>query len=299
MGFSCKRYLNATLLLAMSLLVFGCGGGGGGASDPTPPATIIAGKATLNGTGLAGVTMTIAGATSSTISTDASGNYATGAVANGSYTITPAVAGYTFSPASRVITVASGSVSVPEFTATAIATSFGVSGRVTAGGTGLPGVTVTIAGAGNGSTTTDAGGNYSFSGVQNGSCTITASLAGYSFAPFNRAVTVNNGDATGQDFSASAVASSFTVSGRVTLNGTPLAGVTVTIAGAGPGSTTTDASGNYSFTGVTNGNYTVTPALTGFSFAPANRALTVNSADLVDQDFTATPLSGAIVIDFG
>lgn len=298
MRFCWKRYLNTALLIALSLLVFGCGGGGG-AAESSAPANIIAGKASLNGAGLAGVTMTVTGATSSTISTDAGGNYATGAVANGTYTITPAIAGYSFSPSSRVITVANGSVTVPEFTATAIATSFTVSGRVALGGTGLAGVTVTIAGAGNGSTTTDAGGNYSFSGVSNGSCTITPSLAGYSFSPFNRAVTVNNGDVTGQDFNASASAASFTISGRVTLNGTPLAGVTVTISGGGPGSLTTDDSGAYSFPGVANGNYTVTPSLTGYSFAPGNRSLTVNGAHLTDQDFSATPVSGAIHIDFG
>lgn len=301
MGFSFKRYVNASLLLIMSLLVFGCGGGGGGGGtgDNTPPVSTLSGRATLNGSGLAGVTMTITGPSPGTVNTDGSGSYTSGALANGTYTITPALAGYSFSPASHTMTVANGSLTVPAFSATALATSFTVSGRVVSGASGLPGVTVTITGAGAGSTTTNAEGNYSFPGVHNGSCTITPSLAGYSFSPVSQVVTVNNGDLAVPDFSASASAASFTIAGQVTLNGTPLAGVTVTLGGAGTGSTVTDATGSYSFPEVANGNYTVTPALAGFTFTPGNRSVTVNGAHATGQDFIANPASGAIIIDFG
>jgi len=298
MGFSWKNHTKSGLLLAMSLLVFGCGGGGG-ASAPAASTNAISGKTSLNGAGLAGVTVNIAGPTSSVVTTDADGNFAGTAVANGSYTITPSLTGYSFSPSNQVVTVADGSVTVPQFTATATSTSFTVSGRVTLSGAGLAGVTVTLAGAGNGSTTSDAGGNYSFPGVPNGNCTITPALAGHTFSPFNRAITVANGNVTVPDFAASAIATTFTISGRVTLNGTGLAGVLVTISGAGAGSLTTDATGNFSFSGVQNGNYTITPSVTGYTFVPGNRAVTVNGASLTGQDFVGVPTQGSIIIDFG
>jgi hypothetical protein len=55
-----------------------------------------------------------------------------------------------------------------------------VSGRITAGGSGLSGVTVTL---GSLTTTTDANGNYSFSNVPDGTYTVTPSLTGYTFNP--------------------------------------------------------------------------------------------------------------------
>jgi hypothetical protein len=60
------------------------------------------------------------------------------------------------------------------------------------------------------------------------------------------------------------------ISGTVTYCTNPglpvLPGVTMTLTGTSGGSTTTDGSGNYSFTGLTaNGNYTVTPTKTGLS----------------------------------
>jgi len=78
----------------------------------------------------------------------------------------------------------------------------------------------------------------------------------------------------------------FTVSGRVTLNGSGLPNVTVSLQGTSSNSTTTDPNGNYTFT-VQNGSYTVTPALAGFTFTPANRPVSVNNSDVTGQDFTA------------
>ena len=77
-------------------------------------------------------------------------------------------------------------------------TSHSVSGTVTSGGSPLSGVTVTLAGAG--TTTTDAGGYYSFGDVSDGTYTVTMSLAGYTFLPPNRTVYILGNDAPGFDF---------------------------------------------------------------------------------------------------
>ena len=73
--------------------------------------------------------------------------------------------------------------------------------------------------------------------------------------------------------------------GKVVSGGAPLPGVTVLLRGAASKTATTDASGNYTFTNVGNGSYTVTPSRTGYTFSPTNRSMTVNGAGVTGQDF--------------
>jgi chitodextrinase len=81
--------------------------------------------------------------------------------------------------------------------------------------------------------------------------------------------------------------STFSVSGRVTLNGIGLQGVVLTITGAGSGSTVTDTNGNYSFTQVRTGRYNVTPTLTPYQFQPGNQSVAVTIANVFAIDFAA------------
>lgn len=81
--------------------------------------TTISGQITCDGTGLTGVSVMLTGASSVSTKTDASGNYNFNVVANGSYTITPSMTGYTFSPISSSITVNNANVTGQNFTATA------------------------------------------------------------------------------------------------------------------------------------------------------------------------------------
>ena len=52
-----------------------------------------------------------------------------------------------------------------------------------------------------------------------------------------------------------------------------------------------DANGNYSFTGLANGSYTVTPSKTGYTFSPANQSVTVNGANVTAVNFTAQAIA--------
>ena len=88
----------------------------------------------------------------------------------------------------------------------------------------------------------------------------------------------------------------YSVSGRITLNGAALTGVSVTLTGSGSTTTTTDSSGNYSFTGAQNGSYTVMPIRAGYAFTPGNRSVTVNGANVTAQDFSSTS-SGTSITD--
>lgn len=191
--------------------------------------------------------------------------------------------------------------------------TFSISGTVTTAGragTPLAGVTVTLGGASAAVTLTDANGAYIFSGLGNGAYTITPSFAGFTFTPVMRAVSVSGFNLTAQNFTGSPVAgpvsagvagavisqTTHSISGTVTLAGrgaTPIAGVTMSLSGAATAVTTTDANGMYTFSGLGDGSYTVMPFMTGFTFTPPSRAVTVTGADVAGQDFLGSPGAGA------
>jgi len=76
------------------------------------------------------------------------------------------------------------------------------------------------------------------------------------------------------------------ISGRVTIGGTYFAGVTITLTGSATGETTTNSTGYFSFTGLANGVYTITPSRIGCTFSPT--AAVVNYlGGITTQDFTA------------
>ncbi|HYA87708.1 MAG TPA: carboxypeptidase-like regulatory domain-containing protein, partial [Nitrospirota bacterium] len=194
--------------------------------------------------------------------------------------------------------------------------AYSVSGIVTLASPAGPlmGATLTVAGqnlATSVTATTDAGGNYTVTGLLNGGYTVTPSnqpqfdalthlLTLYTFTPPNQEVTISSANVPGIDFvSMVTTTNAYTVSGSITggvitaPSGTYiLAGVTVVL--SSPTSTTsvtttTDASGNYAFAGVPNGAYTVSVVnfTTGHcpnpilhTFSPVSQSITVGGADL-------------------
>jgi hypothetical protein len=81
-------------------------------------------------------------------------------------------------------------------------------------------------------------------------------------------------------------AATFSISGNA-----GVAGASVALTGTSSGSTTADGSGNYSFTGLANGSYTVTPTLSGYTFSPTNQGETVSGSNITGVNFTATSTS--------
>jgi hypothetical protein len=162
---------------------------------------------------------------------------------------------------------------------------YSISGGVS--GTVLQGVRINLTGTATANSTTDASGKYSFEALVNGSYTMVPSLAGYTFSPASNAVTISGVNVTGINFSETANASassslSGTVSGAVSQN------VTITLSGANTGSTVTDASGNFSFSGLVAGSYTVTPSLAGYTFSPAsNTVTTISGGNVAVSNFTS------------
>ncbi|HTP25384.1 MAG TPA: SdrD B-like domain-containing protein, partial [Anaeromyxobacteraceae bacterium] len=91
---------------------------------------------------------------------------------------------------------------------------------------------------------------------------------------------------TGRDFTAQASAQSpYIVSGAV--SGAIADGVLITLSGESNDTTTTANGGLYSFSGLANGTYTITPSLAGYTFTPASISGTVDDADVTGQNFTA------------
>ncbi len=92
-----------------------------------------------------------------------------------------------------------------------------------------------------------------------------------------------------------------TISGAVGRN------VSVTLSGTGINTSTTTVifpeslhpqgisvnSGFYNFYGLSNGSYTVTPSLAGYTFTPVSRSVIINSATIPDMDFTSTSITSS------
>lgn len=168
-------------------------------------------------------------------------------------------------------------------------TGHSISGMVN--GSVLQGVTITLTGAANATTTTDTNGNYRFEGMANGDYTLTPTLAGYIFNPASTAVKTSGLNANDVNFAATASAApTYRISG--TVNGAVLQSVTIMIAGAANATTLTDASGKYSFTGLVSGSYTVTPALAGYLFVSASEVITVSNANVTGINFAAMSHAG-------
>jgi murein DD-endopeptidase MepM/ murein hydrolase activator NlpD len=84
-----------------------------------------------------------------------------------------------------------------------------------------------------------------------------------------------------------ALPTGYSISGEVTLKkGTGLSGITMSLTGPTSKSTTTDTNGDYKFTDLNNGNYTLSPSKSGYTFSPTKLIFTINNND-TKQNFTA------------
>jgi uncharacterized delta-60 repeat protein/CSLREA domain-containing protein len=233
----------------------------------------IRGRITNDGnTGVANVSVKCSGVAASTL-TDSSGNYAF-AVPPGTFTVTPTLPNYTFSPTSQAVTVTNSDVTGIDFRRL-----FLLAGIVTDGnGARLDNITITLnTGA---STTTDGSGNYAFSNLPAATYTVTPSFGAYSFMPHSRTVTLNIQNLRTVNFTGG-----YYISGRVVTSAmTGIGGVTITLSGRSTPVVTSSA-GYYTFYGVLSGSYTLTPSLSGYSFTPPSKSVTVANSSLINQNF--------------
>lgn len=67
-----------------------------------------------------------------------------------------------------------------------------------------------------------------------------------------------------------------------------VAGALITLSGAASATVTADTIGNYQFSGLAAGSYTITPSLTGYTFAPTSTNETIVAANILGINFVAT-----------
>ncbi|MGC2531173.1 MAG: carboxypeptidase regulatory-like domain-containing protein [Candidatus Acidiferrum sp.] len=186
-----------------------------------------------------------------------------------------------------------GVVSSPKTANTSPTVTYTISGAITpaAGGGGA---TVTLSGAASATATANGSGTYTFTGLANGTYTLTPSHAGYTFSPTNLSVTISSANVTtGLNFTATAVTNpTYSISGTIspTAGGS---GATLTLSGAATTTTIANSAGNYTFTGLANGIYAVTPSHAGYTFSPTAQSATINGANVTGINFTATAQVGS------
>ena len=235
----------------------------------TPILFTISGNA-----GVSGAALSYTDGTPKTATSDGLGNYSFTVSYNWSGTVTPGLAGYTFSPPNRPYTNVLADQTLQNYTATP--NFFTISGN-----TGIPGVTLSYSDGTPKTATSDAAGNYSFA-IQFSSLpvTVTPSMAGFTFLPVNRTYSSVVADQPAQDYTPTAI--TYTITGN-----TGVPGVTLSYTDGTPKTATSDGSGNYSFTVSYNWSGTVTPSLLGYAFVPGSRSYLNVLADQTVQDYTA------------
>jgi hypothetical protein len=268
----------------------------------TAPTFSISGNA-----GTTGATIT-AGSLSAT--SDASSNYAMSPFAAGTYTVTPSKSGCTFSPASSSVTITSANVTA-NFTATCgtgdtqLTSGVAVTGQsvavgawkyyyitVPAGATNLTFATTAATGdvdiytQVNAKPTSSAYICRPYTGSGNETCSATNPASGTWWVGVN-GYAAGNFTITG---TVTTAAATYSISGSA---GTP--GATIT---AGAQGATSDASNNYTISGLVNGTYTVTPSKSGCTFSPASASVTITSANGT-ASFTATCGGGSTLFSNG
>jgi hypothetical protein len=244
-----------------------------------------------------GATVSLSGATSATTTADSSGHFSFSSLPSGAYTVTPSKSQFTFSPGSQSMNVGNSDVVGVNFSVSQSHPTGGltISGRIGPGANGSA-TTVRLSGAASDVITTDSAGNFTFLGLSAGLYTVTPSKDGFTFSPPNLRAALSATSITGIDFTASRVISTLTysITGTITPS-TNGSGTMVTLNGAASATTTTDSSGNYKFSGLSGGTYTVTPNKSAFQFNPSSQSTTIGAANVTGLNFSASQTATSAV----
>lgn len=166
-----------------------------------------------------------------------------------------------------------------------------LSGSVTAGGQPLSDVRVTD---GTRITFSNTDGSWRLANVPNGNFTLNATKLDYTFSRGFAAPLAVSASQSGLDFTGTP-SPGYTLSGRVTSGGTGVAGVVVS---DGSRTATTNASGDYTISGVPSGRYTLTATLPGYGYNPSGftNPVEVFGANVANLNFIAAgfTVSGSI-----
>ena len=272
------------------------------------------------GNGLADITLTLTreGFDTVTETTGNNGKYSA-RVQQGEWLLAPSGGGYSFSQETVTVVVGEGTTTVPDIIATSTGQKATIAGTVVDDkDKGIRDITVILAGPdGSQTVTTDNKGEYAFVGVSPGTYIVSVAGEGWTFAPESREVTVNdislaldpfvgteetdnsggdnnggndNNNGGGNDNNNGGGSSEGRLTGTVrTSAGEDVEGVSIVMSSSDYGTvqTTTSKQGKFDAK-VTEGVWTVTPSLTGYTFSPLQLTVTVGQTAST-ADFTAIP----------
>ena len=228
--------------------------------------------------------------------TGSDGSYTFNGLDAGTYTLTPSKAYYTFTPASTGVVIIRNHKTGIDFTGST--SRYSISGKVT-DSAGSPMAEVTISDGWGFETTTDADGNYIFTGLASKTYILTPSMVGYSFTPASTSVIYENTDITGVNFSGSFTG--YSIFGKTTYydSNDAIAGVTISD-GLGH-EVTSDLEGNYEFSYMMPGTYTLTASKAAYRFDPieVNVSNGNNYVNYIDGFFIGYSISGKITDSAG
>ena len=223
----------------------------------------LTGMVSVEGVGLPGVTVSISGRQDAQMQTDGQGQYTFTGLRAGNYTIE--ISGFdptdvAFANASGTATVAVGATKVTSFDGVYVRES-AISGQVSVEGSGLAGVTVSLQGMGeDDEQNTDMGGQFTFSDLRAGEYQVAISgydTDEYGFSTTSATVQVAHGRTENVPFEGMLLRTG-SIMGQVSIEGEGLADVTVSLSGEGENqSTRTDNSGQYTFSDLPAGNFSV------------------------------------------
>jgi glucuronoarabinoxylan endo-1,4-beta-xylanase len=164
--------------------------------------------------------------------------------------------------------------------------TWSISGTISPSAAGS-GAMVVLSGTSSATVTAGSSGNYTFAGLGNGSYTVTPRKSGYTFSPPSQAVSITGANRTGINFTGATTVKTWSISGTISPSAAG-SGATVALSGTSSAAVNAGSSGNYTFTGLGNGSYTVTPSKGGYAFSPPSQAVTMNGANLTGINFTGS-----------
>lgn len=264
-----------------------------------PPQGSIEGQVSIEGQGVAGVTVSLSNGTSQTTGSD--GRFAFAGIDGGTYTVS--ISGFaadaTFANTSQPATISSqGQTVTVNFAGTYVRTA-SIIGTVTIeGGNPQGGLAVRLSGMADASTTTDASGQYAFTGLRAGAYDVEISgfdADAVGFSSTSKGTTVGVGETEVLSFDGTYLRTAGIV-GRVAIEGDGLAGVTVSLSGSESRTATTDQAGQYAFNELRAGTYQV--GISGFDaddyeFASTSKSVTVALGRTENVPFDGTLLRTA------
>ncbi len=268
----------------------------------------IKGTVSVAGHGpLDGVTVSLSGkGEDMAVVTNAAGQWSFDRLHAGDYSV--AITGYDrdefgFDVTSENVTVALKETATVEFEGILLRTA-AIEGEVTVKGDALPGVTVTVSGGPKDEEfeeTTNGAGMYEVGDLHAGDYSVTISgydTDEYGFEVTTKSVSVGLRETAEVAFDGILLRTAG-VSGRVTIDDEPMSGLTVTLAGEEDRSGMTDGDGQYAFSGLAAGDYTLT--LSGYDtdeyeFDPSMMSIELELDEAAIHNFMGRSLRTVVIM---